>query len=171
MSLPRPYLWVLMTSIDNKSWVWDLTWLSYALEQPEWLRSLQNTVLENMQLFLPLLYHWIFFILLQSSVVGTGSRNHVSFLSPPVESYHAELPSSTSTPSSLPYSGLGLQVGQAIPQIPHNILHQIYCIVNINMDYLKLFPWEFNLKWQEYCFINWIEGNLVNLEINKTEKS
>ena len=56
MSLPRPYLWVLMTSIDNMSWVGDLTWLSYALEQPEWLRSLQNTVLENMQLFLPLLY-------------------------------------------------------------------------------------------------------------------
>ena len=40
LSLPWPCLWVFMNSIGNIWWVWNLTWLSYALEQPEWLRSL-----------------------------------------------------------------------------------------------------------------------------------
>ena len=56
LSLPWPYLWVFITSNGNIPRVWHHTWLSYALEQPEWLGSLENTVSENMQLFPPLLY-------------------------------------------------------------------------------------------------------------------
>ena len=39
LSLLWPYLWVYKASIGNISWVWDHTLMSYALEQPEWLRS------------------------------------------------------------------------------------------------------------------------------------
>ena len=43
LSLLWPYLWVFMTSIGNISWVWDPSWLSCALEQPEWLISLARS--------------------------------------------------------------------------------------------------------------------------------
>ena len=38
LSLLWPYLWVFMTSIGN-IWVWDPSWLSCALGQPEWHKS------------------------------------------------------------------------------------------------------------------------------------